>query len=897
MSEPSRDEIFAALRAADAAGDAEAAGRLSAMYREYNYQRPVNTVDVPASDYPPGEDYRKGMVLEGDTLRQPTNLERAGNVGKFIAGSIGRLGGGLALGASDFMSGDPLGVDAELLKDGPEKEAMLRSREGVRNFLPDLMGIKPPSTPGERIADSLIQGTSLGFGGGAALARSGGAQKLESLAQAIRPGVIAGSSSLLGQSTAEQVGPSTTAGQIARAVGSLGGGLAATGAFELTPRPLRDSLRDTITPEMSNPLRQAGAAAREAQQSGVSSNLLDHYPGPDTRLHDIQQALVLGGGANRISDNIRAQGPQVAKLANDTIDALPGNIVTKQTVANTVGRASTGLQKDMQKQATADFDTALTAVKAKQVGDAQGAVSATGAELDARRQDMATSAEGGGRMMEEDRTAALAKAKDGERLAQLSAGREVSNSTGFNIDELGNYGTMLAARRVREGADPRASYSAQDLLDAGLTSQEVRALVAKRQPVTQGTGTMQGDYSPESPGQVGAAGEKIVQRGQKDYLDAAEAHEATVANLAGIDRLPPTAIAETQAKIDQMISDQRGNAGMVADLEAIRNGFGDLQTSKELQNFIVSVRHDLPSSKLNSHPADISEGSVLGAAIAPLKDLRNSVTPGYAAADNAYKSAKDQIAETHDKTDIGKLTPKSGTYTDGEASAGAVYNLLKGGESPKATDGRLRKTLTLLGRKDPEGLQNTVKSYLDQVLSDTFGKGRTGKPNARPGEQLTSALGSATEPQNAAQMNGLRIALDAVADTSKMSISERQALHRGVDHLREIANANARTARNPTSMTRQELDELMQEPRALAALNLIGISPGKNFLSWVKTRMNRSTAKKLDELLSNPSASNVESLIELGKAPKISRRQSALLASMAGYIVTDAPPTDKPPVK
>jgi len=802
--------------------------------------------------------------------------QKAMKAGKFAAGSLGRLAGTAFLGLGDVLSGDPLGIEIEAMVDGPLKQKMMAERERVRNFLPSLIGDEGPKTPGERIAETIIQGGAMGLPGGKRTA-------------AIAAGAGGG-----GQSIAELVGPETALGQAATMAGSLAGGLAVAGGAELTPRPLKDSLRDTITPEMVDPLRQAGAAAREARASGISSNLLDHYPGPDTRLHDIQQALVLGGNANKISDNIRAQGPQVARLANDTVDALPGNIVTKQTVANTVGRASTGLQKDLQKEATSLFDQELAKIKARQVDDARQVADTTGQDLKVATREMADAAEGGGKLIEADLDARKAAAKDRERRDQLAAGREVSNPTGFNVDELGNYGTMLQARRLRTGQPEKQTYSAEELLDAGLSSQEVRELVAKRQPVTRGTGEMQGDYTPGEPGRVGQVGDKIIHRAQKDYLDAAEAHENALANLAGVDRLRPDLVAQARGKIDALIKDARGNQSLVDDLMAIRDGFADLRTTKELQNYIVSVRHNLPSVRLNSRPADISEGSVLGAAIAPLKDLRNEITPGYAAADAAYKAAKANIAKIHDETDIGKLTPRAGTYAEGEAAAGAVYNLLKEGESPRATDGRLKKTLTLIGQKDPEGLQNTVKSYLDEVLTEAFGKDATGKPNARPGAKLTSALGSASEPENAARLNGLRIALDAVADTSKMSVSERQAMHRGVDHLRDIANANARTARTPTSMTRQELDELMREPRALAALRLIGISPGKNFLFWLQQRMNRKTSQRLDDLLSNPSVSNVEALIELGKVPTISRRKSALLASLIGWAATDAPPEDNP---
>ncbi len=1029
MANPNKAEVFAALKAADAAGDMEAAARLAEIYRSIPE---VEAVDVPASEFPEA-DTTAGLVQDGDTFRPPTAIENAKKSGLFMAGSLARGFGDVGMLAKNTFQGDPLGL-MDLLAPNKADDA---ANERITNFLPDLIGAPKPETAGERVLDAAVRGAV----GGGLFAKASGTGRF--LREALIGGTAGTGAQAAGEGTAGT--PLQTPAMIA---GGLAGGLGMAGLSELGPRPLRDTLAGTVSNDMIDPLRASGAAAREARNSGVSLNTLDPYTGPGNPLTDLQANLMQSGGADKVAENIRKQGPEIQKLGNETVAALPGDIVTKQTVANQIGRAATGVQGDLQKAATEAFDAELRAIKARQVAAAEGEAAATGAELDARRRDMATSAEGGGRMIEEDFTDRTRAAKDAERRDQLAAGREVSNSTGFNIDELGNYGTMLAARRVREGKDPRASYSAQDLLDAGLTSQEVRALVAGRQPVTQGTGVMvfkqpnnigrdnpggdwlarkqesarqamqdpgeegmakvglrgaitaytkkpvelpvallaklkganqenpvpgtpkydrlaqsvkergwnqpddeeimvgvnhlgepylmegnnrvavaaangvervkvsvqwrnggeavDGPLSPkivtensfsnppvEPPGRVGQVGDEIIQRAQKDYLDAAEAHENALAKVAGIDQLPPSAIAEARSRINNMIADQRGNQQMVEDLVAIRDGFADLRTTKELQNYIVSIRHQLPSAKLNSRPADISEGSVLGAAIAPLKALRNQVTPAYAAADDAYKAAKAAIAKIHDETDIGKLTPRAGTYADGEASAGAVFKLLQDGESPNATDGRLRKTLLTIGQKDPAALSTAVKSYLDNLMGEVFGKEATGRPSVKPGTKLTAALGSAGEPANAVRMNALRIAIDTVADVNKLPISERQAMHRGLDHLREIANANARTPDRPTSLNARELAEVAGELRGLAALRLLSLNAGNQFYRWLKLRTQAKTFRQLDELFSNPSAENIETLIELGKTPKLSRRKAAILATLIGMSQTDSPPEEK----
>jgi hypothetical protein len=874
MANPNKAEVFAALKAADAAGDVEAAARLAEIYRSIPE---VEAVDVPPSDFP-ASDPTGDLTQDGDTLRQPTTGENAKKSGLFMAGSLARGLGDVGMLAKNTFQGDPLGL-MDLLAPNAKDNA---ANEKITNYFADAIGASKPETAGERVLDAGVRGAL----GGGVFGKASGTGRF------LREAIIGGTAGTSAQAAGEGTAGSSMQAP-AMIAGGLAGGLGMAGLSELGPRPLRDTLAGTVSDDMVESLRASGAAAREARASGVSLNTLDPYSGPGNPLTDLQTNLMQSGGADKVAQNIRKQGPEIQTLANETVAALPGDIVTKQTVANQVGRAATGAQQDLQKAATAGFEAELQAVKARQIAAAEREAAATGVELDARRQDMATSAEGGGRMIEEDFTDRTRAAKDAERRDQLAAGREVSNSTGFNIDELGNYGTMLAARRVREGKDPRASYSAQDLLDAGLTSQEVRALVAGRQPVTRGTGTMQGDYSPGEAGRVGRMGEETILRAQKDWLDAAEAHENALAKVAGIDQLPPSAIAEARSRIDAMIAGQRGNQQMVEDLMAIRDGFADLRTTKELQNYIVSVRHQLPSAKLNSRPADISEGSVLGAAIAPLRALRNQVTPAYAAADDAYKAAKANIAKIHDETDIGKLTPRAGTYADGEASAGAVFKLLQDGESPNATDGRLRKTLLTVGQKDPAALSTAVKSYLDNLMGEVFGKETTGRPAVKPGTKLTAALGSASEPANAARMNALRIAIDAVADVNKLPISERQAMHRGLDHLREIANANARTPDRPTSLNMRELAEVAGELRGLAALRLLSLNAGNQFYRWLKLRTQAKTFRQLDELFSNPSAENIETLIELGKTPKLSRRKAAILATIIGMSQTNSPPEEK----
>lgn len=836
-----------------------------------------------------------------DNIGTPEMMEAA--IGKpeakpwnLFGGSLARGLGDLAVGATDMLSGDMLGTDAELLANSKDAEQaaagrrMLEARENTRNRVATFFGAPQATTPGERVFDTTVRAaTSAGLG-----MRSG------------RGALIGGTSGLSGQTAAEMIGPDSPWAPLVSAIASMVGGGVATGAAALPPRTAERALEGTVTDPKA--LVAAALAAKAARAEGIPMNTMDFDKGTNPKLRDTQDNLIALGGGDQISTNVRNQGPAIQAKGNALVKQLPGEVAPQQNVANLVQDAATERLGMAKKEATEAFDAELQRIKDAQRQPLEADAVATGAEVKDRQQDLATSLAGSDKMLAEDAAdrakadaASLAAKKDADRLDTLRAGREVSNETGFNIDELGNYGTMLAARNVRQGEKARTSYSAQDLLDAGLTTKEVRELVAKRQPTIGGTGVIQTDNSVEPAGitRVGQVGLDIRNRAVNDYLDAVDAHEAVLGKIAGLDKLDPVPVNDTRSKIDQMIRDHRGDQQMVEDLTYLRDNFANLSNTKELHNFIVRAKWNLPSVKLNSSGADISENSVLGRAIAQIKGLRNDTTPGYRAADDAYKAhmaARNDLAKN---TDVGALAQRAGSLADADAMKTKFYGLMKEGQDPNVKPGpqdRFRRTMEELAKTDPEGLQTAFKSYISDVLRQSFGKGKTGLAAERPGETITGLLGDLSNPANDARLKGLQTVVDVLANQTKMTASEKAALQHGLEHFHDIANANARTPRGATTTSPRELQGVLENSVFQNLVSLIGVTPGSQMARAIRYRMSASGQKKLDTLLSDPD--QVQTLIRMGKQPRLSRSQKAMVATAIGWLMTQntgEKSEDKPP--
>ncbi len=874
MSDP--DTILKAIRNADAAGDAEGAKRLTAMYHESNYQTPVTTIDVPASTSPQSD---------GVPAYKPSSVgEDLANGGKFVLGSAGRgLGSALVAAGRVMRLEDPF----EILplfggNDSPVNQEQLRQEDKIRNFIPNLIGADRPTTDIGRIADATIQAASNPIGGLRSLAQHG----------------LQAFSGFVGQ-IASELAPDKYK-DITAILASFGAAHAAGAAKALLPKPVHKLLEGAITtPEQEQAVRDAGAAARNARANGFSSNTLDHLSGPKGKLGAIESALVGETSAPKTIANIQAQPEQLQAMGNAAVDGIGGRTLTEQTNANNVREAATGVVTDAKRAATSNYAGQLNDSRTATNDQLAANAGATGRDLTAAINDQNVAHIATDEMLRQSRNDQAAEqrrnnatAADTNRLNLGNAAKEVATPPVFNLNELGNTGTQIAVKRLNTGQPAQHQFTPSELVAAGVPQDHVDALVASKQPLTQNTGAMSDSAVPVTaqPGAVGRAATKINSSVDQDAASAQQAHDSALDAIKGVDVLSPEGKAEASQKITDMMRDQVGNTSLMTDLAHMRDGVENLQTSGQLHNFIVSLKQNLPSIRLNTKPADLSENGVLSPAINTLKNLRNDTTDGYAQADAGYKADQQGLRNLKSGTDLQKLTGPQGSYSDAAAAKTSSFKLLADGENPKAdpSDQRLKGTLTAIGQKDPVALQEMVKSYLSDVMGKVFSKQGSGRPNPNAGADLSKQLGDASKPENDYQKNGLDIALDAVASTSKLSVSDASAMRRGVDYLREMANAHARTPKDPSLMSQGELKELAGNPAGIAAGRLLGINVGNAAVRLLMPFLQKRTFAKLDTLFSDPSVSTVEQLITLGKGAKPNTRMTRNLAGVAGYFAANS---------
>lgn len=389
-------------------------------------------------------------------------------------------------------------------------------------------------------------------------------------------------------------------------------------------------------------------------------------------------------------------------------------------------------------------------------------------------------------------------------------------------------------------------------------------------------------------GEIGGVSGERVLAAERQLMAAQDA-------VKGLDQLNPASIVAAQLDISRRIKEATGNEALVADLQYLQSQIGNFSTSKELHNFIRSVQDNLPSTKaLGNANRATAKDSVVGSALQVIKNLRDEATPAYKVADEVYKEEMAALNSLKKDTDVGMLAGPRGAAPDRAAARVQVYRMLEEGESPnvKMENSRLSSTLREIGRTDPGSLQDLLKTHLDGIMSKVFGAGQSGRPTETSGEGLTAWLGDASNPQNDARLNGFRILLEEIGRANKMSKSDVLAMQKGLDQLRFLANANARSSQRVTSMGRKELEGMLQDPQKARVVTLIGAHPGRAIDRWLRKKVSDKTDKRLDELLSDPN--QVESLIALGRADKFTQRENAAWATMIGAALAQAGQEETP---
>jgi hypothetical protein len=905
---PTRQQLLDSLKKADAAGDEQAARTFANMIREERYTTPVEVVDVPPSvPQPPPE---------------------AGAV--HLAEGAQSIGGSLLRGISDLpamLAGGVVPPDnfGELTSK-PSFAGRNKVVEAITEFLPGLIGAEKPATPGGRIADAGIRALA----GGAMMPARQGFRAVEAL--------TAGGAGTGGQAMMEGLaerGYGAGAQLVGNILTALGiGGLTSAGRA-LTPKPVGEILAGKVDdPEA---LRLAAATAKQARADGFQANPLDAMRDGNRGLRDVQDDLVRTAGAPKVSQNVRQQGGALQTKGNELIQSLPGGVLTPRQLSNQARRTATERLQQIQREASAAFDAELEAVqaplRAQKAADVGGAVTdlrKAADDLTTAKQVQANVDQGVAPMLAEEAgdirkqlEAGLAKLKDKERLDLLRAGREVSNEMAFNVDELGNWGTLIMARQALAGGNKR-TWTAAELRARGVDDELLGAMMQRRQPtmgfeenpvvgepgksVRAGTetsstgvidvdGAAQGPPGPTREGQAARSMQRLAAddvRSAEQGVDAAEQALLNVqARYLGKELLPADVKASVDKSLAALARSKRGDEGLTTDIAWLRGQLANVRTAKELHNLILAVKKELPSVKaLNNSAADLSETSVLGQAVGKLKFLRNEAAPEYAAADAAYKAHRGIRDATYENSYLGRLASRSGSQIEQDAQEGLIFNLLRKGESPNVKQSELRWTLQELARVDPKSVVDMLPSYLDELLANAFSKQRTALTPEKPGEALTMALGDLRAPANQNNLHALRILVDESAKAAGLPKSKALAMQRGVDQLIDFANMNSRSPRMVRELAPGELRAVAEDPKILSALRLIGVNPGSVVLGPITRRQAQATYAKLDELLSNPD--KVEDLIRLGMSQPLTRTQKSLIAAVVGATQTTQPPAEQP---
>lgn len=816
---------------------------------------------------------RKGKAPEASVpeLPQPggndlLNLTGAG-LGRGGMNLIGMIGDAL-----NPMSGVRLmaGQDPEQVRSVPGFGQDLI--EGSKKILPFMR--REPESPLETIYDRALQGAVGGIAGPGGVVRNA------------MIGGIGGATGGAAEAGLDAAGVEDGAfKQGAVAIADIAGALLGNRATDWKYNT-KDIIQQGMKPEdLQQVIAAADAAKRLRGETGVPVNTVDMLPS-QSGLRDIAAALTQMGKGDKLTTNIRNQVPAMQQYADQVVESLPGKTLPTQTVDNQLQDAATGAIAERGKAANkrfgADLDGARAAERAKLEADAVKAKADADAAL-----EVAGQAE---RMAGNDRKVAAAEAKAEQTVVNrenlVKSAQEVATPPVFSADDLGMEIVGINAKRIQTGQPQKNDWTPQELLDAGYPRKKLEQIWAKKQPVTEGKGTVQGNQE-AGPGEVIPFVPKAEKMAKELVADADQAYSQALDEVKGLDRIKPEGKAEVIGKIDRLIEENKANLTTVRDLQYIRRTLENkVETSGDLHVLLRSINDNLPSMKsLNNKGKQASKNAAVSPVLDRLGSLRDETTEGYRIAGDNYKLAKDEMRGVQRDTELTAFSTKGGTIPDQPGPGGVFTKLMEEGEDPKipANASRLRTTLREIGKQDKGSLTNAFRTYLKEKLLDAFGNVSKAEPNMAAGKKLTSAFGDINNPDVSKRMQGLEIAADEVARANGMSASDAFAMKRGLSQLVEVANANSRSPVNVTTMSTRELTDMAKDMGVWETAGLLGINIGGRFLNIVRPATLEKTVKELDEVLSNPD--KIDTLVKLGKRPKWSRAQRARIAAFLSAAV------------
>ena len=281
-------------------------------------------------------------------------------------------------------------------------------------------------------------------------------------------------------------------------------------------------------------------------------------------------------------------------------------------------------------------------------------------------------------------------------------------------------------------------------------------------------------------------------------------------------------------------------------------------------------------SKVRGTPQTPADPKLLG----NLRFVEREARKSFGEANPAIKQANDTFARLSGpvndlkKSQVGNIMGPAGALPDKAASQAKLRGLFDYGrdpDAPKATS-PIREA-SQLGDEFQDGFKAWVSEKINRALRPA-NEGASKANSQFPGQLYETLF------KDKLRYQGMKDAVEAIAENNGFSPSEAKKAIKGLDSLMQIVRS---TANRPTQVGNMSMKEIAgmggSNPMSSLARTLSFI-PAERAARWAEDKVFNVTLRQMDSLLTTPEG--VQTLIELSTKPVMSRAALNTLATYQG---------------
>ena len=390
------------------------------------------------------------------------------------------------------------------------------------------------------------------------------------------------------------------------------------------------------------------------------------------------------------------------------------------------------------------------------------------------------------------------------------------------------------------------------------------------------------------------AAQKVLKEVEGRHQVAVQAIAKAKEGAKAVDVIPPDVLAATAKKLDDIIVSHPPGSVEAKELKRLaknlRNGEDMLNSPEQINQIFKQFTTRLKSPDLKTAGVDAGVAKYLGKTVG---ELREQLADGFVPmrkANQAFVDFTKTRVDTLRQGPVGTLAQPHGYDPATQAMVSKFEGMMSKGVDPTAKVSNVRTVAKQLATVNPKAFENGFKGWLSGKVQKALTSGTEELPITSDAQVIPRLYDNLFKDK--LQWQGIKDATEQMAVIRGENPAE---MIRGLENLHSLTRA---AKNSPGAVSGLSPADLKRIGGGSATANLVRVAsflPMNKAGEAIERTVLGNTLKQFDTILTSPEGAKM--LIELGKAPVMSRKAQVILGTFAGsYANADGLPANNPPM-